>query len=106
MKFSSPEHLFTHFGSFIGVRHLRDWRLMEPTVVWSKAPDVRGVAYATDGIEIALVVGNGLFVGHLANFPEYKVINITLAKVALKRKDTARERASASLNALLANFDL
>jgi hypothetical protein len=66
-----------------------DWRLLSPCVVGAinGIPTSQGTAVATNGILVAIVQANGLFIGHLDSFvadeqqPEQVVRVATTPKV-------------------------
>lgn len=110
-----PRHLPTGkarqfiFSSDFGLTKDHNWRpLTEPGAL--RAPYVSGIALATDGILVAILIGDdSIFIGHLDNWvpndheavtdEEGDVVEITTKQ---KRRETADAKARRQLEELLA----
>ena len=72
-----------------------DWRLLVPNVVGevNGIPSSRGVAVATNGILVAIVQTNALFIGHLEFFvpDEEEVLVVALEKTTTRKKQTIKK---------------
>ena len=67
-----------------------DWRLMSPCLIGqiNALPGSRGTAIATNGILVAIIQNDALFIGHIDFFVadlEQPIENISKAKLVTKR---------------------